>query len=95
MTIGFSRIWLRRAGRFKLGRALALAMAALPNEVGSAVFAMVDLVYFLDGELSQIMTPGVSTASGEPVGIRTRRLRDTIFRWGSLQLVHFNCKDGM
>lgn len=59
MSIGFGRVWLRRAGRFKLRRALALAMGALPNEVGSAVFAMADLVHLLDDELSQIMTPGV------------------------------------
>jgi hypothetical protein len=46
---------LRGAGRFKLGRALALAMTALPNEVGSAVFAMADLLHLLDDELSHIM----------------------------------------
>jgi len=49
LTIGLGGVWLRRAGRFKLCRALALAMAALPNEVGSAVFAMADLVLLLDG----------------------------------------------
>ena len=56
LSIGFGGVWLRRAGRFKLCRALALAMAARPNEVGSAVFAMADLVHLLDDELSQIKT---------------------------------------
>ena len=37
-------------------RALALAMAARPNEVGSAVFAMADLLHLLDYESSHIMT---------------------------------------
>jgi len=45
LFIGFGGVWLRGAGRFKLGRALALAIAALPNEVGSAVFDMTDLVH--------------------------------------------------
>lgn len=34
-------------------------MAARPNEVDSAVFAMADLVHLLDDELSQIMTRSV------------------------------------
>jgi hypothetical protein len=59
LSIGFGGVWLRRAGRFKLGRALALAMAARPSEVDSAVSAMADLVHLLDDELSQIMTRSV------------------------------------
>jgi hypothetical protein len=47
LSIGFGGVWLWRAGRFELRRALALALAALPNEVGSAVFAMADLVHLL------------------------------------------------
>ena len=55
-------------------------MAARPNEVGSAVLAMADLVRLLDDKLSQIMTASDRcTAFGEPVGTRTNRLRDTIF----------------
>ena len=56
LSIGIGGVWLRRAGRFKLCRALALAMATLPNEVGSAVFAMANLVHLLDDESSHIMT---------------------------------------
>jgi len=52
LSIGFGGVWLGRAGWFKLCRALALAMAALPNEVGRAVFAMADLVHLLDDGLS-------------------------------------------
>ncbi len=55
LSVGFSRVWSRHAGRLKLCRALALAMAAPPNEVGSAVLAMVDVVPFLDDESSPVM----------------------------------------
>jgi hypothetical protein len=55
LSVGFGRVWSRHAGRLKLCRALALAMAALPNEVGSVVLAMVDLVRFLDDESSPVM----------------------------------------
>jgi hypothetical protein len=56
LSIGFGGVWLWWAGRFKLRRALALALAAFPNEVSSAVFTMADLVHLLDDELSQITT---------------------------------------
>jgi hypothetical protein len=63
-------------------------MATLPNEVGSAVFAMADFVHLLDHD-----TRSDAPQFGEPVGTRTTRLTDTIFGWASLQLVHFSCKD--
>jgi hypothetical protein len=59
LSIGFGGVWLRRAGRFKLRRAFALAIAARPDEVGTAVFAVADLALLLDDELSQIRSgPG-------------------------------------
>ena len=68
-------------------------MAARPNEVGSAVFAMADLVHLLDDESSRIMSRSDASHLAEPVGTHTKRLRDTIFGWVSLQLLHFSCKD--
>lgn len=54
LSVGIG-VWLRWAGRFELCRALALAVAALPNEVGGAVLATADLALLLDDDLSQIM----------------------------------------
>jgi hypothetical protein len=47
LSIGIDRVWPWYAGYVKLGRALALAMAASPNEVGSVVLARTDLMLVL------------------------------------------------
>jgi hypothetical protein len=54
LSVGIG-VWLRWAGRFELCRALALAEAALPNEVGGVVLATADLALLLDDDSSQIM----------------------------------------
>ena len=47
MSVGIGRIWLWWAGCVEFGRALALAMAASPNEVSSATLASVDFMFLL------------------------------------------------
>ena len=97
LSVGIGRIGLWCAGCVEFGRALALAMAAFPNEVGSATLASIDFVLVLSefdmghDQESNVLCGAVP---------RTKRLSDTIFGWGSLQLVHFTyremaCKGGV
>jgi hypothetical protein len=89
LTIGIGGIWSRRAGRFELCRALALAKAAPPYKVGRVVLASADWMLFLDQSSRLGMGHLGEMRGGGGGGTRTTRLRDTIFGWGSLQLVHF------
>ena len=87
--IGRIRLWCAGAGYVKLGRALALAMTASPDEVGSVVLAGTDLLLVLD----QLVMMWVTERFRVVKGPRTKRLTDTIFGWGSLQLVHVTYRD--
>lgn len=57
LFVGIDRVWPWYAGCIKLGRALAPAMAASPNKVGSVVLASTDLMLVLD-ELIMWVTIG-------------------------------------
>jgi hypothetical protein len=48
LFVGIGRVWLWYAGCVKFGRALAFAMTASPDEVGSVILATTDLMLFLD-----------------------------------------------
>ena len=58
-------------------------MAARPDEVGSAVFAVADLVHLLDDESSQIMSRRVMRRIlAEPVGHTYEAIKGYYLRMG-------------